>query len=75
MASVYVIVSESCSDCGGELAVRVLDHKPEGGNESNGYIGAETRENERELGGMWCIKSYTVKCEVNGQPEKPEKED
>jgi hypothetical protein len=58
---VHVIVSVSCDNCGADAAIRSLDHSP---------TAEEIKENENEIGGMWCIRSYVSEVETGGATVK-----
>lgn len=44
----YIIISQTCGDCGGKMAFLITEDKP---------TQYEIDRLEDELGGMWCINS------------------
>ena len=54
----WVIVSKTCENCGGEIAVRILTEKP---------TEPQIKENRESLGGMFCIETYVVSVEINSE--------
>ena len=59
---IWVVVAESCEGCN-SLGVKVFDHAP---SETEANLAAEV------IGGMWCITTSQVKCEINGDAQKVE---
>ena len=57
-SNVRIIVSINCENCGGDIAVKVLDRKP-----SLDKI----RSNESEIGGLGCVRTFTPIAEINGE--------
>lgn len=54
--NLWVVISESCHGCGGNLATLILDHEP---------TESEKRKCNDALGGMCCIVTRVVKADVN----------
>jgi hypothetical protein len=54
---ITVIVSKQCDNCGGNVSVKLLDRE---------HTNDDIRENEKELGGGYCISSIAVKAKING---------
>ena len=59
----WTIISVSCRDCGGKIAVRLMDHKP---------TEQEVRGTADSLGGMHCIDTAVLELEVNDEPQTAE---
>ena len=55
----FIIVSRSCSDCGGDIAVRITSEKP--------TWESHIKDNEGELGYLLCIKSKVFNCDIDGE--------
>lgn len=55
----YLIVSQSCHECGGNLVARLMSQVPSD---------TDVRQNEQKLGGMYCIVTETMQIEADGDP-------
>lgn len=52
----YIVIAESCYECGNEKAIKKFNNKP---------TIAEIAEVENALGGMYCISSYIFELKDN----------
>ena len=55
MSEIWVVVAISCAECGDKVARGFFDHKPSK---------IETCEVETYLGGMFCIRTFTFKVDL-----------
>lgn len=62
---IWVVLALSCSDCN-SVGIATFDHEP---------TEAEEQKVAERIGGMYCIGTYTIETEVNGEPIEKEQHD
>ena len=60
----FIIVSKACDSCGGHISVRATTEKP--------TWESHISDNEKEIGGMFCIQSKVFACDLDGDPNSDE---